>query len=235
MTILYYINNAGYREYSKLAKIRKWLHIGSGIFSVVMILLATIVFIVAVDASLEFSEKNKYQNYMYPEFLIKNPDYKLTVNGKELTKYSRPDLKMPLVIEITKAGDLGTDVKHEVFVNNINERVPIIENRLYVQTQGDAAKIMFHVRKDESVISAAEKEHKIKMEEAEGALVFTGQVLISTAALWFITFEGLFFFIVNTIIAIINFLEKVFTFCKEYIEDAFDDEEDDEEDVIEIK
>ena len=77
----------------------------------------------------EINAKDYYKPYDYQELLINNLGYKLKINNKELTKYKRPELEMPLIVEL----NMGNNEVYEVLVKKENTWIPIIVKKLYIQ------------------------------------------------------------------------------------------------------
>ena len=124
-----------YRYYENL----KWLKgiqitMLSG-FSVIGGVVAFLLFIGLMGllfGSSTISDSERYIQMDYQEYLVKNPEYKLNVNNKALTKFMRPELEAPLILNL----DVGEGGVYEVFVKETGKQVPVLMNQLYVKAEG---------------------------------------------------------------------------------------------------
>ena len=205
-----------------LAKISFWASLAA--FFIIVLL--------GISIAGNLSEDNYYDTYVYPEFLMKNPGYELKINGKKLTKFSRPSFTAPLVVEL----DTGSK-KYEAFVEKMGATVPIIENELYIKPTS-STNIRLQVRKGESEIAEIKARHQPTMDRLDSFLTKSLIWLaISVAALIF-CFESVYFFFLNCAIILWSGIVSLIGWCKNFIQNWQEDsteENDNFEDKIELK
>jgi len=123
------IDTFAYTEKKSLRIIRLCGEYTFGILAILMVICTVIGLIRMAANSGDIDAKDYYRPYDYQEFLVNNPGYKLNINNRAITEYERPEMKMPLVIELS----MSNDKVYKILVKKENTWIPIIVKKLYIQ------------------------------------------------------------------------------------------------------
>ena len=116
---------SAYQTY-KIKSAAKIIQTGSIIACVLIIVVAFFVFISSMVYRGDIGYSQKYTELKYQEFLMKHPDYKMYVNGEEITRYDNKVFDGPIILQLNTSGG----AKYEAFLDGNTEE--LIGNELLV-------------------------------------------------------------------------------------------------------